>query len=74
MGFMNSKKKTDPIPSPDSVQILGEALLETAQATDQTSLEVFELYTHVLKLKIYANGNNFCARLSKGYEAILSQL
>lgn len=50
---------------------LGEALIEDIEEESQKELDVFELYTHALKSKVYLKDQNICPRLIKGYNALL---
>lgn len=60
--------------SPDSVAMLGEVLLESLKEQEQNDLEVFELYTHVLRSKIHFRSQDFCERFTKGYQILLEEL
>lgn len=68
---MNTEVEDDPH---QALAVLGEALIEDLQEKDEESIDVFDLYSHALKAKIYLRENNFCPRLIKGYNALLDTL
>lgn len=60
--------------SEQALKLLGKELIEDLKTRDPNSLEIFERYSHALRLKMHFKEDEFTERLVKGYHALLDEL
>ena len=68
-----SNSKLDPI-SHEVLEILGKELLEDLKARDPNTLEIFERYSHGLRLKVHIKEQEYLQHFIQGYFSLLEEL
>jgi hypothetical protein len=60
--------------SDEVLEILGKELLEDLKAKDPNTLEIFERYSHGLRLKVHVKEQEFLQHFIQGYHTLLEEL
>ena len=60
--------------SDEVLEILGKELLRDLKAKDPNTLEIFERYSHGLRLKVHVKEQEFLQHFVQGYHALLEEL
>lgn len=56
------------------LEILGKELLADLKAKDPNTLEIFERYSHGLRLKVHMKEQEFIQHFAQGYHVLLEEL
>lgn len=58
----------------EALEIVGKELIENLKAKDPNNLEIFERYSHALRLKMHFKEEEFICRFVKGYKVLREEL
>jgi hypothetical protein len=55
-------------------ELIGKELVENLKTKDPNNLEIFERYSHALRLKMHFKEDVFAGRFVRGYKVLLDEL
>lgn len=56
------------------LELLGKEFIEDLRAKDLSTLEIFERYSHTLRLKVHQKEKEFIQHFVQGYHVLLEEL